>query len=85
MKSKKEVLPSIPFSIQIKNGKLFLKAGLGTKKWRRGWESNPQNTVLQTVPLTTRAPRLQVVRNIDGFRKKASRLQKKIRFSLIRP
>ena len=28
------------------------------KKWRRGWELNPHDTVLQTAPLAIRAPRL---------------------------
>ena len=42
----------------------------GIKKWRRGWESNPHDTVLQTAPLTFRAPRLEIECNISPFFKK---------------
>ena len=60
--------------------KQFQKIRFEGKKWRRGWELNPHDTVLQTAPLAIRAPRLELSGNISGLSQKASVFLKKNRF-----
>lgn len=50
------------------------------KKWRRGWELNPHDTVLQTAPLAIRAPRLGLRVIYLCFPEKQVRNDKKIPF-----
>ena len=59
------------------------KSGIRAKKWRRGWELNPHDTVLQTAPLAIRAPRLVWMSiNIHDKMKKTSQISEIFAFFL---
>ena len=63
----------------------ILKGDFGGKKWRRGWELNPHDTVLQTAPLAIRAPRLDYLVIYSPFSEKQAHLSKKSFFSVFLP